>query len=70
MSRTVNTVRNLAAVGGSRGRLMLEFAALPLWLNLVLFGAAGAAVWAAGTRLARYADTIANRTGIRLYYLR
>ena len=48
---------------------MLEFGALPLWLNLVLFGAAGAAVWAAGTRLARYADTIGNRTGISKAFL-
>src|SRR5690606_31506280 len=36
---------------------------VPLWLNLVLTATAAAAVWVAGTRLAREADAISKRTG-------
>lgn len=43
---------------------MLQFQALPLWLNVALFGAAAGAIWMAGTRLSRYADEIADRTGV------
>jgi cation:H+ antiporter len=39
------------------------FEALPLTANLGLFAAAAAIVWFAGTRLARYADAIAEKTG-------
>jgi cation:H+ antiporter len=37
---------------------------LPLWANLAVFAAPPAVVWAAGTRIAGYADAIAERTGI------
>jgi cation:H+ antiporter len=37
---------------------------VPLGLNLVIFAAAAALVWFAGTRIARYADAIAEKTGI------
>ena len=43
---------------------MPEFGALPLPVNLALFAAAAAVVWLAGTRVAGYASTIAERTGI------
>jgi cation:H+ antiporter len=33
-------------------------------LNLLVFTAAAAVIWAAGTRLSRYADELADRTGI------
>lgn len=42
----------------------MNAAELPLALNAVLFAAAGAIVWFAGTRLARYADAFAEKTGI------
>lgn len=35
-----------------------------LWLNLVIFGAGALIVWLAGTRLTRYADAVASRTGL------
>ncbi len=41
-----------------------NFTSLPLWLNTIVFIASAAAVWAAGTRLARHADAIALRTGV------
>lgn len=40
------------------------FAALPLWANVAIFLGAAAVVWFAGTRLARYADAIAEKTGL------
>ena len=40
------------------------FRQLPLLANVAAFVAAAAAVWFAGTRLARYADDIAETTGI------
>lgn len=43
---------------------MLRFESHPLWVNLLLFAVAGVVVWGAGTRIARYADRIAERTGI------
>jgi cation:H+ antiporter len=43
---------------------LLDFGAHPLWLNLVVFGVAAAIVWLVGTRLATYADAIAERTGL------
>lgn len=36
----------------------------PLWLNALAFLPAAAAIWWAGTRLERYADAIAERTGL------
>lgn len=43
---------------------MPDFAALSLSVNLAIFVAAAAAVWFAGTRIARFADEIAQRTGL------
>ena len=43
---------------------MPEFGALPLPVNVALFAAAAAVVWLAGTRIAGYASTLAERTGI------
>lgn len=40
------------------------FESFPLWGNLGAFAAAAAVVWAAGTRIAIYADAIAVKTGI------
>lgn len=40
------------------------FDALPVWVNALIFAAAAAAVYAAGTRLAVYADGIAERTNV------
>ncbi len=42
----------------------MNAAEFPLWLNAALFVAGGAVVWFAGTRLARYADAFAEKTGI------
>jgi hypothetical protein len=36
----------------------------PLWVNALLFALAAGAIWWAGTRLERYADTISERTGL------
>lgn len=41
-----------------------SFAGLGLWANLGLFALAAALVWAAGSRLAGYLDSIADRTGM------
>ena len=41
---------------------MLE--GLPLPANSAVFAAAAALVWFAGTRIARYADAIAEKTGL------
>ncbi|GGL69629.1 sodium:calcium antiporter [Wenxinia marina] len=43
---------------------MPSFADWPIWGNVALFCVAAAAVWMSGTRLSRYADAIAKRTGI------
>lgn len=43
---------------------MIDFAALPLWGLIALFAVSAGVVWAAGTKLAYYADAIARRTGI------
>lgn len=45
-------------------RPMLRFEDFPLWLNLALFGFGALAIWMSGTRLSRYADAIAERTGV------
>ena len=36
----------------------------PLWINALIFMAAAAVVWVAGTRLTRYLDAIAGQTGL------
>src|SRR3546814_3276238 len=41
----------------------------PLWANLGMFAAAADAVWFAGSRLARYAASISDRTGIGAAFL-
>jgi cation:H+ antiporter len=43
---------------------MLDFSAFPLPINLAAFAAAAVVVWFAGTHLARYADAIAEITGL------
>jgi cation:H+ antiporter len=42
----------------------LNFASWPLWLNSLVFAVAAAFVWAAGTRLASYADEVSRITGL------
>lgn len=44
--------------------MVLDIQSLPVWLNIALFLLAAAIVWAAGTRLARYADLISERTSL------
>lgn len=48
---------------------LLEFSSHPLWLNLIVFAVAAAVVWGAGTRITRYANAIAGRTGIGRAFL-
>lgn len=43
---------------------MFRFGDHPLWLNLALFVASAVVIWVAGTKLSRYADAIAERTGV------
>ena len=43
---------------------MPEFAELSLWTNALVFVAAAAVVWWAGTSLSRYVDAISRKTGI------
>lgn len=42
----------------------MSFAGNTLWLNLLIFAAAAAVVWVAGTKLSTYADLISDRTGL------
>lgn len=42
----------------------LDFKNTSLWVSFAVFAASAVAVWIAGTRVARYADTIAVKTGI------
>jgi cation:H+ antiporter len=42
----------------------VNFEEFPPWINAAIFAAAAIAVWIAGTKLARYADAIAEQTGI------
>ena len=46
------------------GSRMPAFEGYPLWINLVVFAGAAAVVWVAGSSLSRYADVIADRTGL------
>ena len=43
---------------------VVDLQALPLWINVAVFGAAAAVVWFAGTRLAKLVDEIGDRTGL------
>lgn len=43
---------------------MPDFSELPLWINLAIFAATGVVVWAAGTRLSRYAGELSSATGL------
>jgi cation:H+ antiporter len=43
---------------------MLPLHAYPIWLNLLVFLVGAAVIWIAGTRLAVYADAIADSTGL------
>lgn len=47
----------------------MNFTALPLWVNAAVFAAAAALVWFAGSRLARYADAIAEQWHIGREFL-
>jgi cation:H+ antiporter len=47
----------------------IDFRALPLVANLGIFAVAAAIVWAAGTRLAAYADEIGGRTNLSQAFL-
>lgn len=42
----------------------MDFSSFPLWINGLIFLAAAAAVWWAGTLLTRYADVISETTGL------
>lgn len=47
----------------------LDLSGLPLAVNLALFGAGAVVVWLAGSRLALYADALAERTGLGRAFL-
>lgn len=42
---------------------LIGFETTPLWVVIVIFLAAAAVVWFSGTRLSRYADALAKKTG-------
>jgi cation:H+ antiporter len=42
----------------------LAFAAYSVWTNLLIFALSALIIWIAGTKLERYADVIAHRTGL------
>ncbi|MGV3742493.1 MAG: sodium:calcium antiporter [Burkholderiaceae bacterium] len=42
----------------------LNFKSQPLWMNLAVFAASGSVVWMSGTKISRYADVIARKSGI------
>jgi cation:H+ antiporter len=46
-----------------------DFTSYSLAVNAAVFGAAAAVIWFAGTRIARYADAIAEQTGIGREFL-
>lgn len=47
----------------------MSFDQFALWINAAIFASAATVVWHAGTRLARYADALADRTGIGREFL-
>lgn len=42
----------------------MDLTGWPIWVNIALFAASGAAVWAAGTRMANYTARIGDLTGM------
>ena len=42
----------------------LDFKSYPLWIDIMVFALSAGAVWFAGIRVSRYADTISRQTGI------
>jgi cation:H+ antiporter len=48
---------------------LIDFRSLPIAANLAIFAAAAGVVWFAGTRLARFADEIGDRTGLSHAFL-
>ena len=48
---------------------VVDLEAMPLWINVVVFGAAAVVVWLAGTRLAKVVDEIGDRTGLGQAFL-
>jgi Ca2+/Na+ antiporter len=47
----------------------IDFRTFSLWTNVAIFAGAGILVWAAGTRLAVYADAISTRTRLSKAFL-
>lgn len=45
-------------------KTLLDFKSYPLWIDIMVFALSAGAVWFAGTRVSRYADTISRQTGI------
>jgi cation:H+ antiporter len=43
---------------------LFDFKDYSLWINIAIFAVSAIAVWIAGTKVARYADAIASKTGI------
>ena len=43
---------------------LADAASQPLWVNVAIFAAAAALIWASGTRLTAYVAAIGDRTGI------
>lgn len=48
----------------ARAGAILDFTSFPIWINTGIFLLATAAVWWAGTKLTRHADTISQATGL------
>ena len=47
----------------------MSFQNFPIWLNGLIFAAAAAAIWYAGTKMERYTDVISSRTQIGKAFL-
>lgn len=47
----------------------MSFQNFPIWVNLLIFAMAAAAIWYAGTRLERYTDAISRRTHLGKAFL-
>lgn len=43
---------------------LFDFAAYAIWVNVAIFAVSGALVWAAGARMVRLVDRLADRTGM------
>jgi cation:H+ antiporter len=48
---------------------IVDFAALPLWVNVVIFAGTASLVWLAGVKLTAYAKIIADRTGAQQAFI-